>query len=68
MNNLSWYTVASFLYTLLTFNLVILSCPYEFSREDQRPFFEQYEVPTEKKDTLTHNSSEPKEEIAHEKK
>lgn len=67
MNNVSFYTIAS-MYIVLTLNFVLISCPYEFSREDQRPFFEQYDITLGQKTIVSQNNTEPKEEIVHEKK
>ena len=38
-------------------NTYLVSCPCEFSPDDKRPFFEQYEI-----ETKTNNSQEKKDE------
>ncbi len=38
------YLFSFLVFTNIVCELKIISCPYSFSPEDQRPFFEQYET------------------------
>ena len=56
----------NFLY-IITELSYLFSCPYEFSHDDQRPFFEQYDMENNKKNIEEHNTRNSK-EIENEKK
>jgi len=45
--------------TTIPCELKIISCPYSFSYEDQRPFFEQYEI--ENSNAMANENKENKE-------
>lgn len=48
MNNRGWimkkYILSFFIYANILCVHTTFSCPYNFSPDDQRPFFEQYEI------------------------